>query len=474
MMRFGVFWGFVGLSASICFSSGSLFAAENPAIDLLQQARQRADQGEDLQATPYYRQVLGLAEQELGELSPALSRLRLEVGALHFRQGRLDEAKALFASAASTLEPVLGDRHPQLALALAGLAAVHLKMGQDDLAKGYWEQAREILNAPDLAPVASPKVFSQLPIWSPGRRATETAEDYRKALKSAEASGDRLAQIAALHRLGSMQSKQGKEGRAADFYEQALRLQRAMVGDENSSLIPHLDSLAEVYRRQGRQEAALVLQEQSLRLAEGLLGPEDLSVARRLADLGVLCQELGRHEKAASYLVRAVASTDHWLQPAATGQEMVGQDRTDQDKTGQDMLVASPERGAKKDPYLVVADPRGDAETKRLASGEPTAPGAVAAKPGWQESDSKEIRYWAQLASRRDQEMARGELFTLQNRFAAVLGDLPARVEEVALEGSGIWYRLQFGAFESKREGKDLCAALARSGFLDCWVVSRP
>lgn len=437
----------------------SLEVAASSSIDLLEEARARAGRGEDLQATPYYRQVLGRAEAELGESSVALSRLRLEVGALHLRQGRFNEAKALFENAASTFETVLGEQDPQLALALAGLAAVSLKLGQTEQAKGFWTRTRTIVDGLDSAPADSAAVFAQLaPATTAGSRPRDSPRTLRNALEAAEARGDVAAQVATWRRLGTLQQAQGRDERAAEAFERALDLQREKEGDR-SSLVPRIDELARVYHRIGAYDSAISWLEMALQIEESQSSPEDPRVAERLARLGLLCREAGREARADTYLTRAVAATDSWTRPEPVHNE-----------------AARPAaRPTRDDPVLVVED-SGDREARatvprdephrRVAEVDRAGPnGAGLPAP---------VRFWAQLASRQDEGVARAELETLRRELASILGGLPARVQVVDLEGKGTWYRLQVGAFERREDALALCSRLAQSGHESCWVTSQP
>lgn len=80
------------------------------------------------------------------------------------------------------------------------------------------------------------------------------------------------------------------------------------------------------------------------------------------------------------------------------------------------------------------------------------------------------IVYRAQLGARRDLAEASAELQKMQRNLGEILARQPAHIESVRLEGQGLWHRLQFGDFASKREAKALCDAVKRRG-LDCWVA---
>lgn len=443
--------------------SPGLAEAGSSAVDLLEEARVRAGRGEDLQATPYYRKVLGLAEQELGESSIALSRLRLEVGALHLRQGRLNEAKTLFEHAASNFEASLGNQDPQLALALAGLAAVNLKMGQDEQARDFWARTREIVGGLEPAPAGSAAVFAQLAPMTPASRRRESPRELRNRLEEAEARGDVPAQISAWRRLGSLQLAQGREEQAASAYEQALDLQRGLEGDA-PALVPRIDELAQIYQEQGSFDSVIPWLELALQIEETRLGPGDARVAARLTRLGLLHREAGRQEAADTYLARAVAATDRWILPTPVRK------------------VSMPgERPAKDDPVIVVEDPGDRAPRNTEAPAEPAdsaGSAGSAVRMGFETPTepalSGELRYWAQLASRQDEAIARTELEMLRRDLAPILAGLPARVEAAELGEKGTWYRLQVGAFESREKAAALCDRLADSGHDGCWVVSQP
>ena len=431
--------------------------AGSSTIDLLEEARVRAGRGEDLQATPYYRQVLGRAEAELGESSVALSRLRLEVGALHLRQGRFNEAKALFEHAASTFETVLGERDPQLALALAGLAAVNLKLGQTEQAKGFWTRTRTIVDGLDSAPADSAAVFAQLaPATSAGSRQRDTPRRVRDALEAAEARGDVAAQITSWRRLGALQVAQGRDARAAEAFERALELQRESEG-EGPSLLPRIDDLAKVYRRLGAFDSAIPWMELALRIEESRSGTEGSRVADRLADLGLLYRDAGQEARADSYLNRAVAATDRWIRPEPVRE------------------AARPApRPTKDDPVLVVEDSGGREPRVAQAPAETARPVAGSENTASEAEISGSMRYWAQLASRQDEVVARAELEALRKKLASILGGLPVRIQPVDLPGMGTWYRLQAGAFERRDDAAALCDRLAQAGHDSCWVTSQP
>ena len=77
---------------------------------------------------------------------------------------------------------------------------------------------------------------------------------------------------------------------------------------------------------------------------------------------------------------------------------------------------------------------------------------------------------FVQIAARNDQDAAMVAFASLQQKYAAVLGNHAPSVRKVDLGEKGVWFRLQVGPIESKTEADQLCEQLKTAGLKSCFV----
>lgn len=110
-------------------------------------------------------------------------------------------------------------------------------------------------------------------------------------------------------------------------------------------------------------------------------------------------------------------------------------------------------------------------EAAPAAEEQPAAP-APAPEPPPQLTEAPPGSFVMQLASVRSEEVARAEWARMQGEHELLLGDMPLFIQQVELEGRGIYHRIQTGPFPSRSTAQDLCAQLKAAG-QDCLVTQR-
>jgi hypothetical protein len=81
-------------------------------------------------------------------------------------------------------------------------------------------------------------------------------------------------------------------------YQRILDRSRAVLGDEDSTVLEYANNLAEGYRALGRNEEAVALHEQTLKLREKVLGPEHPDTLRSRSNLAAGYRALDRDKDA--------------------------------------------------------------------------------------------------------------------------------------------------------------------------------
>jgi C4-dicarboxylate-specific signal transduction histidine kinase len=99
----------------------------------------------------------------------------------------------------------------------------------------------------------------------------------------------------------------GRYAKATSLFEEAISLQKQVLGAEHPDVANSLNTLAVICRAQGDYEKAKQLHEKALAVREKTLGSEHADVADSLNNLASIYQAQGDTEKAQQYLQRAQA-----------------------------------------------------------------------------------------------------------------------------------------------------------------------
>ncbi|MGH7668474.1 MAG: tetratricopeptide repeat protein [Gemmatimonadaceae bacterium] len=212
-----------------------------------------------------------IESMDRGDEQAAVERF-LQAGRREQDAGRLEEARAWFATALEIAEP-LQDRHPEIEAILA--------MGRLSLLVGSFNEAAR---------------------W------------YQRALAVADAGTDHEGTIAACEGLGAVSVEVGEWAGAQSWYTRALR--GAEVTGEDRRVAAIRLGMGEFHRREGNGAAASVELEQARQTFEAIADAREL--ARVLCTQGLVAADQGLAERAAGAFREALA----WLRAGTAEPEL--------------------------------------------------------------------------------------------------------------------------------------------------------
>jgi tetratricopeptide (TPR) repeat protein len=109
-----------------------------------------------------------------------------------------------------------------------------------------------------------------------------------------------------LNNLAYIYCNQGRYGEAEPLYQQALKLNQLLVGDEHPEVATCLNNLAYLYQSQGRYAEAESLYQKTLQLRRSLLGEQHLDVAISCNNLAKLYESQYRYNEAEALYLRSL------------------------------------------------------------------------------------------------------------------------------------------------------------------------
>lgn len=226
-------------------------------------------QGQSQKAVDLYQKALELArkESDAADLNLA-SRLLAGLGALAFRNGRLQEAKNYYTEAML-------------------------------LAKSSKDEARQIMLTTNLGLIAATVGHIQ-----------EAETLYEEALNRARLTGSKTSQITALQNLGVLLNEQGEQKRAKECFEEGLALSEELESPELQSRL--LGNLGVVANSQGNYREAKQIFQRALSLAEKIGHKQQAS--RQHTNLGLVESNLRNDRQANMHYQEAltIAREEKW------------------------------------------------------------------------------------------------------------------------------------------------------------------
>ena len=468
-------------------------SAQGTIQESLDQARRLADLGRDGEALPLLQRVLEFVRQQ--PVSSTLASLANETAVTQYRLGHLEAAEALYREAILAYQTSTPRDDAGLATALNNLAALYHRKRDFEGAEPLYQQAlslrREALgpNHPNVAFSLNELAM----LYHSQRRLEDAAALYEESLAIEEGLlgashadlAPRLTNLAVIYRL------QGLFNRAEPLFLRALEIQRQTFGEEHPEVAVAINNLAVLYSVMGRFEEAETLYRQALAVQERVFGEQHISVAMGLRNLAILFGRQGEEAKARQTVlqIRQILNTscaDGDLEASsltpddravcrnalAMQQQLVaklGIDLQPQSSSAATVQArSSPPSQSPPSPPPPTVTPSVEPTEKSATSPIPNGPANGAATEAASSSDKTVFR--AQVRSAQELSTALGELESLTQAFAETLAGQPGRVQRVDLGAKGVWYRVQFGAFETPAAAKQLCNALQRQGLESCWV----
>ena len=263
------------------------------------------------EAKERYERALTLREAALGPEHPDVANTLNNLGNVYGSAGSFAEAEACFKRTLEIRKKALGPEHPDVATSLNNLGSVAKGIGAHEEAEAYFMQALELRER--ALGEDHPNVASALDNLGDSYAERGAHEEARQ--RYARALGIRVAALGEQHpsvadtlfRLGSAYAAEGAAEWAQPHLERALRIYEQTRGGHHLDVASCLHALADVGLDRGRPEEAKARFERALELREKLLGADHPDVAASLVGLADALRTQGEHEAARVRYARAVA-----------------------------------------------------------------------------------------------------------------------------------------------------------------------
>jgi len=237
-----------------------------------------------LQALELRRRLFAPTDPSIADTLNNLARLNQETGMYEKAEQGYREALTLYQS-------LPGDEHFEIAQSLDNLASLCVVKGEYKQAEDYYHQALEMTRhtlGPRHPAVArclnSIAVLDK--IVGQYERAHENLSMALDILQSDETEHPLL--LLCLDNLAAVYYAQGSYAQAETYYQQALTLRRATLGEEHPDNAQSFNSLAVLYRVMGDNAKAQDFYQQALRIVRTAFGAQHPDVAQILNNLALL------------------------------------------------------------------------------------------------------------------------------------------------------------------------------------------
>lgn len=269
---------------------------------------------------PLNYQILQITETELGNQSPAVSRLLHSLGTLLFNIGRREEAIQNYERALKIRETLLienpknADYKADVGLTLNNLGPLLFGIGRREEAKQKYERASEIYETlvsedPENLGYKSKlgatltnfgNLFSKIGRIEEAKQKYERASEIYEILvnEDPENVGYKSDLGALLHNLGNLLSDQERREEAKQKYEQSLEIYEALLNEDlknvgyKSSLGMILNSLGNLLLKMGRLKEAEQKYERASEIYEVLISEDPENLCYK-SNLGIIFSSLG-------------------------------------------------------------------------------------------------------------------------------------------------------------------------------------
>lgn len=281
-----------------------LFQASDPtqeqdrlsAADLLRRGAERAD---------------SLADQP-----EVYAEMLTTIGSAYRNLGQFPEADSLLRHALDLRRELYGDASADVAKTQGQLALLRFGQGDYDGAQREYEALRDLYTALE-GPRSSKAIASVLSLGATRAARGELNESlpfFEEVIAAYDGvapedleKADRENYSGALNNLGLALVRLNELERAEPYLQQALDINRALLGDAHPTIATNLNNLSTLYFRQGRYEEAETLLQDVLRRRRALYGSDHPDVGAPLNNLAQVMSRLGRYEEAEAYAQEAIA-----------------------------------------------------------------------------------------------------------------------------------------------------------------------
>ena len=214
-----------------------------------------------------------LEAASLGGDTEMQSDMQETLGGIYQKLGKLDLAEPLLVAALDERKKLFGDEHRKVADALVALGLLRKDQGKLDEAESLVRQGVEV-----------------------NKRTSSTS------------SNDTARSMVAL---GSVLEVRAKYDQAAQVLEAALKL-HPQNKDATVETAENLTELANVYFYQGQYDRSEALNNQALEIDRRLLGEDNPAVAQELNNLGAIAMNRGNYPSSEAFYRRALKIVEAW------------------------------------------------------------------------------------------------------------------------------------------------------------------
>lgn len=239
-------------------------------------------------------QALAAAEARCGNTKSGLLPIIDKLAEAQARDGRLDDAAALYRRALHIATAAFGAGSKQTAAALIALAQLEIERGRYVDAEGLLIVAAPPASDSDGAEPASVEAFVGLSRIAVARGDAKAAESWARRALAAAVANRPEQRAAALRALGAALTAEQRFSDAKAALEQALSLDRAAAGSEDADTARTLSQLGNMHLREGDAGQALPLFEQAAEIDRRRLGPTHPAIADDFFDIGLADEALQR------------------------------------------------------------------------------------------------------------------------------------------------------------------------------------
>ena len=268
-----------------------------------------------------YRAALDIRKNAFGSGDWRVAECGCQIGRALRSQGRYDESDAAYSRATRILRAQSADGPEDdmaMARCLNGLGMLNRERGLHDAASDAYEESLSIHEGlGSTLTVEFATTTANLAGLQKARGHYAQARDlYLHALAIyAENEGVEIDQATILNNLGSLTYIEADYTTSQKYFEDALAIQRRILGERHPSVATGLGNLAVSLQVQGRYDEARALLEQSLRIRVEAYGEDHVLVTNALHNLGNVLKELGHYAKARPLLERSLAIRRSILAP---------------------------------------------------------------------------------------------------------------------------------------------------------------
>jgi serine/threonine protein kinase len=237
------------------------------AITLIELARSLVERGRSEEAEPLIRESLAIRTAIYGDEHRETATSKSDLGHALLRRGDLAGAERLFRENLETTQRTLGPDHANTAMAKTALGSWLLAKGDPVVAEAMLRQALEL----------NRRLFPSKPIEYVGN----------------------------LNTLGLALEAQGKLQEAQTYVEEAVRIARAQLADDNPRTMVYAANLARLQIARGESAMVEATLRQILEARQRLYPSSDWRIAETQALLGAALMEQSRLAEAEPLLIAA-------------------------------------------------------------------------------------------------------------------------------------------------------------------------